>query len=331
MPSMKPRRVTPVALATILLLVLAWTPISAAEGDGEVSLCDLLTLDELHGLSELRYAEPSFGSDMFCFYEASPDQAGPHSINLDYRELPFGMAVRDMRDALREGGSDIIDVTVGDLPAYIDATYPDSLGLVVGLEDRSLSIIVSIGSSAEAGGLDPSAYALELGEVLVPKLASASTAQEPPRTDGLAPPPIEGISWDIERELGGEQIRSESEEVELDLWSRLLDASGTGFDQASLLSATARDPETNERVGAYSAWRIVSADAAQLIPVLLEWLRGASGAEDFVATDAVVGGRGVTEVSFGGERRGLVHASGDTLIIIELPDGAAATALERLP
>jgi hypothetical protein len=330
MPPASLRRLTSAALAATLLVIPAGNASFAADADGEPSLCDLLPLEEIHGLSGLRFDEPMFASAAFCVYDFAPEQTGPHGIVINTADVLFGMTFEEWREFVRSETPGIVDVTVGGQPGYIDDSNPGSVVLVVGVGDLYMSIDVAIEDSPEAGDIDPVAYALALGEASVPRaLALFDTA--PIALNPLAPPPLAGVEWDVDREWTGDEIRDGSSEAELGLWDLLLDASGSTFDDASILLATGRDANTRERLGAYSAFRFSGADATVLPPVISEWAREASGADDFEANDVTLGGTDAVEIVFGGQRMGFVHARDDTLFIIELDEERTARILELLP
>lgn len=324
MPSMRRSHLAGSAFASAILTVSAVAPGVGADAQDETSLCDLLSLGELHGLSDLRYGEPRFGSESFCFLESSPDQIGPHSVNVNVLDAPFGMTIEDFRAAQLESGVDIVDVSVGDLAGFIDASVPDTTSVIVGLDERILSVTVMVETSAEAGDLDPQAYAVRIAEIVVPRFAAGGGGP----TIAPAFPQVEGIEWRAERETAGEQFETEANEFERQLVDTLIEASGASYEQTTLLNALAFS-EADERLGTYLSVRITGADATALEPVFVEWLREASGT-DPTTTETEIGGRRVLIMSAGAQRA-LIHALGETLYLMDLPDEIAATVLVALP
>lgn len=162
------------AVVLAMLLVGAVPGVTAAQTEG--TLCDVLPLAELHAIGDLRYAEPEFGDDTFCFYETAAEQTGPHTVNLDFREAPFAIPFEEVRETVRAENPGIEDVTIAGQPGFVDTAIEDVTSLTVGLGERQLSLIISVGASAEAVDLDPVAYLLDIGAIIVPRLIAPEEA-----------------------------------------------------------------------------------------------------------------------------------------------------------
>ena len=321
------RSLVPVMAAAMVFTASAGTTVTATDVD-EGSLCDALSLDELHALGPLRYAEPEFGGPAFCVYEASPDQQGPHSLNLTYREIPFGVAFDDFREGVREQSPGIVDITVGGQPGYADETIPGSPGVLVGIDDSFLAINPNVEASAEGQGVDSIDYAISVAEIVVSRLAESLAAER--ATAMPPPPPVDGVEWTRITESIGAEIISNDDVGFADLLTRLLEETGADLEQATLLSATARPENASDAGGLYLALRINRVEGSRLVPGLLAWLTTATGDRDLSATPTTLGGKEVTEVSVDGETTGFAYGAGDTLYLLSFPAELATKVLAEL-
>jgi hypothetical protein len=323
------RTLAPVMVAAILLTATAGTTVSAVEGTEEGSLCDVISVDELHSLSPLQYAEPELRSSAFCFYDASPEQLGPHSLNLSLRDVPFGSAFEDFREAVREQFPGIVDVTIGGQQGYADKSFPELPGVIVGIDDSMLSIVPSIGTSDEGQGLDSIDYAMAVAEIIVPRLTGSI---EQTQATAIPPTPaVDGVEWTRVSESSGEEITSNDDVGFADLLTGLLDAHGADIEQATLLSANARPENAGDPGGLYVALRISGVEGARLVPGLLDWLSTATVDRAFAAVPATLGGKQATEISLDGETTGFAYATDDTLYLLSFPAELATKVLEQLP
>jgi len=319
----------PVLVAAMLLTNAPGATVSAADEDERGSLCDVLSLDELHALGPLRYAEPVFGNETRCLYDESSDQVGPHTLGLSLRPIPFGGSFLEFRDTARNIVPGFVEISVGDQPGYIDATIPEAPGLIVGIDDSMLSITWSVGESAEGQGLDGVAYALAVAEIVVPRVAGAideERAAAAPR-----PPAVAGVTWTRVSDATAEEFISDDEVGLADLVTGLLEAHGADPAQARLSSATAQPDDAGGPGGLYLALRIDGVEGAQLVPGLLDWMTVAVGDEDLVAVETSVGGKQVTQISLGGQTTGFVYAAGDTMYLLSFPAELATEVLAQLP
>jgi hypothetical protein len=330
MPATSLRRLPLAVLATALLVVPAGGSSLAADAEASDSFCGLLPLEELHALSALRYGEPMLESAEFCAYDSAPEQVGPHSVLFYSTALLSDETFAEMRETVRTDAPGIVDVDIAGQPGYIDASDPEMVSLVVGLDDGILTVETSVAGSAEAGDTDAIAYSLAVGESLVPKMVGAP-GPESVAADSLNPPAVEGVDWDVYLEWAGTEIRDEASEAELGLFESLLDASGSTFEDMSFVAASGEDAASGDRLGSYLAFRFAGADATALTAVVIEWAREASAADEFDAVDVVLSGHEATELVVDGETVGHVHARGDRLFLLELSDELTARLLELLP
>lgn len=313
-----------VVLGALLVLPLAAAPVTAQDD----SLCDLVSLDDIHALGELRYVVSEYAGPEVCVLDAAPDQEGPHGITIWVNEVPFGMTFEEMRDVQLEQVPTYEDATVGDLPAIFTPEMGSGANVMVGLGENVVTIFASTDESAEGSGLDQADYALAVAEVVLPSLADAGIGE--PATMAAELPTVEGLAMRTTRSLAGSEIDADVDDALRQLLDVLLAESGASYEQMAILDATVSDEASGSRLGSYLTIGIEGAEASALAPVLVDWLAQLQG-EAFGSSTESLAGKDAIEVSNEGEAQGYIYAEGDTLHLITLPREAAEALIQALP
>jgi hypothetical protein len=323
------RFLSPVILAGSLVATAAAAPAGVLAVEKEASLCDAVALEAVNALSPMQYADIDMGSGSFCVLETADGQQGPHTLMLVVQEIPFGIPFEEMVAGLREQGREITDLTIGGRAAFVDASFPEQIGISIDLGDRFAAVTPSISESAEGAGVDPVEHAIGVAELLVAGLETGTSGSDGSQAVGApaSPPELEGVRWSTADERSGEDIESAANEDELAFWDPLLEASGRGYADVRMTNFLAFDTATDERIGTYSAWSIGGADMTALLPMLVAWLRELSADQGAVFEQRTLAGKEVTSVSVPGSPAGVIYAAGDTFHIIQLPDDERTEAL----
>lgn len=318
MPFLTQRAVTRsagVTLGSVLLLSIAATVTMAADDPGDSSLCDTISVEELNALGPLQFNDPGFGTAGLCSFEAS---SGSSSLTLVVSGISF--------ELVRSSSPDLAEVMVGERSAVV----ADGV-LHVGLDEGILSVILTLTEGDDDSGVDALEYTIDVAEIVVPALdASRAMADEAAPAGSLEPPPeVDGITWRDADVVSGEELLGASEE-QAAIWQPLLDSVGVDASQFFLIDTTASDVDSGERLGSYSAIRLVGSDEARLRPAIIDWLATTSGRD--VSTEAVtLGGKDVTAVSLDGEPQSYLYVTGDTVHALTMSEEAAARVLQRMP
>lgn len=307
------RRSRPRAVGATLGVVLALATTGAAHAAEEVpggSLCDAITVEALDALGPLKYDAPASGAPVFCVFEAAGD--GSHSLTLAISSISY--------DLLK--APDAVEYEVGGLPALV---LEESL--VVDIGEDTFAVTPAFAGSPDAAGLDLIEYALAVAEVVVPALETTAPTEE--RADTLQPPEVDGIVW------GRVDARTAAEFIEADqgqeaVWQPLADALDIGTADLLILNVNARDAESEDFLGAYSAIEVTGAESARLRSALLDWIVKSAG-EGAATEEIVLAGKDVSALSVGGEVAGYLYVVGNIAHAVPGPEDIAGRILDALP
>jgi hypothetical protein len=302
-------------LGFVLALVAVATVSMAADSPADGSLCDAMSVEELNTIGPLQFDDPEPGSPGICSFVAS---SGASSLSLVVSGLSF--------ELVRTSVPDLAEVVVGDRSAVaVDGSLHVDLG------EGILSVILTLAPGEGATGLDPLEYAIDVAEIVVPTLVASHTTADDPAQDGSpgSPPEVAGISWRDADVVSGEELLAAGEE-QAAVWQPLLDSVAVDATQFFLTETSASDADSGERLGSYSAIRLVGIDESLLRSAIIDWLSTVSGRD--VGTEAVtLGGKDVTAVSLDGESQGYLYITGDTAHSLSMAEEAAIRVLEAMP
>jgi hypothetical protein len=319
-----PQRTLVVITAAALVMTVSTTTLLAAEGDAdESSLCDAITLAEVHALSPLRFEEPSGGSAFggtYCQFGSPTTEAEYYSLGLGLSDL----ATVELAQAQLPGG---LDLTVAGRPAYLveqPDNVPPGVQLLVDLGPESLS--VSVGASEGQPGLDPNDLVIAVAEVAAPRLLEAVESDDAQ----LGVPDVDGIEWGRNQDVETAEELIGGDEAQAAIWQPIFDATGAEPSELLILNVRALKPGTTDELGFYGALRIVGVDENALRAGFIDFMRNASGG-DVVLEDISLGGRDVQRMAAGDQINGVLYVDGDTAHTFVMSEEDAARVIAALP
>ena len=318
-----PHHASAVIAAVTLVMAVPTTTLLAAEGDtDESSLCDAITLAEIHALSPLRFEEPSDGSAFggtFCQFGSAQAEAEFYQLGLGLSDLA---TVELAREQLPGG----LDLTVAGRPAYLveqPDNVPPGVQLLVDLGPESLSVSVSVPEGQL--GLDPNDLVIGVAEVAAPRLLDAVESADAQ----LGVPDVDGIEWGRNQDVATAEELIERDEAQAAIWQPILDATGAEPSELLILNVRAFKPGTTDELGFYGALRIVDVDENALRTGFIDFMRNQAG--DVVLEDISLGGRDVQRMAAGDQISGVLYFDGDTAHVFTMSEEDAALVIAALP
>jgi hypothetical protein len=304
-------------------MVIPTTTLLAAEGDqDESSLCDAITLVEVHALSPLQFAEPSAGAAFggtYCVFGSPPAAA-------DYYQLGLGLSGLATVEVVRSELPGGLDLSVAGRPAYLverPDDVPPGVQLLVDLGPESLS--VQVGVPEGQPGLDPNELVIAVAGVAAPRLLAAVESDDAQ----LGVPDVDGIEWGRNQDVMTAEELIGGDEAQAAIWQPILDATGAEPSELLILNVRALKPGTTDELGFYGALRIVGADEDALRTGFIDFMRNAAG--DVVLEDISLGGRDVQRMAAGDQISGVLYVDGDTAHVFTMSEEDATLVIAALP
>jgi len=303
----RPRWISATIAAT---LALGAHGVASAADDGfDSSLCDVITVEALDALGPLDYREPASGGPSFCVFEAAGD--GGHSLTLTTSGISFEFMQDPDAPVYEVGGRPAIELEGS---------------LLVDLGEALFVVSPAFGDSADAVGLDPIEYAIDVVEIAMPSLVVAKPEVTAAAMDL---PEVAGMEW-TGADVQTVAELTEGDESQQALWQPLADGLGITTAEVSLLSANGFDVESGDFVGPYSAIQAGGAEGDRLRSAIVGWLLTAGG-DSASMDDLSIGGKDVMTFVIDGDIQGYLYVEGETAHSLPPSEDAAARILAALP
>jgi hypothetical protein len=311
------------AISILAIGLLAGSAVGVAGVDAES--CGFISVEELDGFGGLRVSEQMFASADRCGWNMTDDAGGSHYVSVGYPPGVLGSTLEELRPMVAGEDNEVIEVDVAGQAGFAVAGYgAGGHTLFFPLGDSVVGVTVSSDGPAEAVELDQVAHADTIAEAVV---ARALAGGGPPLTKGPKLPDIEGFTYRGGRGFAGADVEAEAGEGDLLMLTPLVEATGVTLDRTAFRTGIITDDDG--RVGEYWILQVTGSDAASLVPVLVEFLRGQIP-DEVSAAEAEIAGQPVTSMD-AGEFHAIFHGNGDKLYVLAMPDEAAAMIIEALP